>query len=494
MGLACALVASAPASAHAFVADGHRVIEAQAYKQLVAEGCDDDRGRHVPGDQVLREFIAAGLLDAPTCPGGSSDCESRRQSDPLSWWPPPHSDEPDMVLSRQFSREGQCFHFMAMSSDESVAAGADHSTTRCVDPRGGAENVSCGLVCSAYNSCIETLTTLAYNVAWADAEKARSSHEGLYELMHAVADSYSRAHVEREHGSGRIHYLRVWQPIAASPLANATQITRHAAPSDDRDDDTLDRFSTWDGHLCTYYTKLPYGAPTQCLTSEAKQAVSATKDLLCEVRAMRAEHAPRALSATEAVQSHTKLMRASARWPGFLARYFPHAHAELCTSDAYRGRQEREHVPRLVVAYSANYTYANPGDMLRNELGVRIFNEGTAFEPAVIRGHVGVGVLRSPLFGSVTTSTTNEPYVATSIDVLLPLGDVVTIGTTPLVFDIGLAKSTATFDVVARPLRVELAPLGALRGTWVGLAGPFEYYYFENVVRPSVGLAFGAVV
>jgi hypothetical protein len=489
-----ATVTLTASTAHAFVAQGHRVIESQAYKLLGRQGCDDGAGHTIPGEQVLRELMAAGLLDAPACPGGPSDCASRLVSDPLSWWPAPHSDEPDLVLARQFSREGQCFHFMAMSSDENVADGVAASSSECRDPSGGGvEHVSCGLVCSAYNSCIETITTLAFNVSWADPATARSSHEGLYELMHAVADSYSRAHVEREPDSGRIHFLRVWQPIAVSPLSDATKITRHAAPSDDRDDDYVDRFGTRDGHLCTYYENLPYGVPEACLTTEVRQAVAATKELLCDVHAMRGEHPRRAFDASESARSHTTRMLGSPRWAAFLAKYFPHAHAQMCSAAEYRGRQEREHVPRVIVGYSTNYTFGN--DILRNEVGLRIFSEGEVFEPAVVRANLGFGMLRSPVFHSVDASgVTDEPYLWNSIDVLLPVGDIFTIGTTPIDYEIGLARSTATFDVFARLLRLEISPVGALRGTWFSVTGPAEYYFLENVAHWSVGLAFGGVI
>lgn len=97
-----ALVTLTSSAAHAFVAQGHRVIESHAYKMLGVQGCDDGAGRTIPGEQVLRELRDAGLLDTPAYPGGPSDCSAHRLAQgaagpPFIW----NSRERDQIVREE---------------------------------------------------------------------------------------------------------------------------------------------------------------------------------------------------------------------------------------------------------------------------------------------------------------------------------------------------------------------------------------------------------
>src|SRR5579863_6653644 len=99
-----AAVISVASSGAAFTPQGHTVLEAMAYREL-GQGADDDRS-------ALAYLMNDGEIERPVCSNGPvGSCKDRFESDPLAFWPPPHTDSPDMILARQFSHVGQCFHF-----------------------------------------------------------------------------------------------------------------------------------------------------------------------------------------------------------------------------------------------------------------------------------------------------------------------------------------------------------------------------------------------
>ena len=214
LGVASALVATR--DAHAFKPEGHVVIEVMAYREL-GTGPDGD---------VLGSLIRDGALEAPVCFWNRSrDCMDRFESDPLAWWPAPHADAADMVLARQFSHSGQCFHFMAEQDDENGPHWVDPANPR--DP-----HVSYGLMWDAYLRCVNQLEWMLWRVV-ENPIAARKQAHGLYELMHAVMDSYSRAHTERDYDAWKgdvdptIEFLKIWQPTVGNPFSEESRNTRH---------------------------------------------------------------------------------------------------------------------------------------------------------------------------------------------------------------------------------------------------------------------------
>ena len=143
---------------------------------------------------VLADLTRDGVFEKPLCfESATDDCASRYTTDPLAWWLTPHTDAPDRILARQFDHIGQCFHFMAQSDDENGL----HYTTPSAN---GGPHAAYGLIWDAYDRCVDLLGSLVANVVQ-DPVAARANATGMYELMHAIMDSYSLAHVERDYAT-----------------------------------------------------------------------------------------------------------------------------------------------------------------------------------------------------------------------------------------------------------------------------------------------------
>ena len=172
--LGAALLA-APGWCLAFDTEGHRVIEALAYRTLL-EGGDG----LPPRPEVLRDLINDGALVPPICFGVDAPerCSEAVSENPLLAWPQPRTDRPDNDYSRQFSRPGQCVHFMAMLSDQGTV------------PLEG-RHVPRGLATTAVARCTNLIEDMMRQVVVVGGVPTRESGYGLYELMHAVSDSFS---------------------------------------------------------------------------------------------------------------------------------------------------------------------------------------------------------------------------------------------------------------------------------------------------------------
>ncbi|HEY1435792.1 MAG TPA: hypothetical protein VGG65_10470, partial [Thermoanaerobaculia bacterium] len=191
-----------PRLALAFDSKGHVVIEALVYRSLL-----EGRDGKPPRPDVLRDLFNDGDLAAPLCfgwdnhpPGFCADVTTN----PLLDWPRPLSDQPDAAFRRQFSDAGQCFHFMAKLEDAES------------DPIEG-RDIPRGLATSALVRCSDLLDDLMRQVVIDGGSGTRSSGYGLYELMHAVGDSFSGAHTQRQPETLRIEELRVWKPLTRLP-------------------------------------------------------------------------------------------------------------------------------------------------------------------------------------------------------------------------------------------------------------------------------------
>jgi len=266
-----------PGASLAFDAQGHVVIEALAYRSLL-EGHDGQP----PRPEVLRDLINDGALDPPICFGlGSNppeECRSAVSENPLLEWPEPLTDRPDNNYGRQFTDPGQCVHFMGMLSDEASA------------PLKG-RHVPRALATTAVARCINLLDDVVRQLVIVGGLATRDSGYGLYELMHAVTDSFSYAHTERRPGTHHIDFLRVWGPIgtlAYSRLSDyfAESPLQHDA-SDDRDSAYIRIFAEVNGRPCKELTNLPYTVPFACLSEEGELARQALVELLVVVHDLR---------------------------------------------------------------------------------------------------------------------------------------------------------------------------------------------------------------
>ena len=229
------------------------------------------------------------------------------EENPLLLWPRPRTDWPDAFFRRQFSDPGQCFHFMAMLADA-------HS-----GPLPGS-TIPRALATSAVVRCNPLLDDLVRQIVVDGGPGVRSSGNGLYELMHSVADSFSYAHTERAKG-GDVDYLRVWKPI--EKLAKIpTERSKNGPP---------EVFHTWDDHRdktyvierepehCEARTENPYDVTYECLSDEGDRARRALAELLVVVRDLRVAQ----LSAAPGTDTEPER---SAEWTAYRAKWFTPVH------------------------------------------------------------------------------------------------------------------------------------------------------------------------
>lgn len=176
-----------------------------------------------------------------------------------------------------------------------------------------------GLATTAVARCTNLVEEMMRQVVIVGGAATRESGYGLYELMHAVTDSFSYAHAERMPGTHEIDYLRVWGPVSGllvSRLSDyyAESPLQHDA-ADVRDSAYIRTFAVVKGRPCKELTDLPYTVPVACLSDEGDQARRALVELLVLVRNLRMEK----LRTTPGVHTDPQ---ASAAWKGFKARWF----------------------------------------------------------------------------------------------------------------------------------------------------------------------------
>ncbi len=105
-----------PLAAH--TTRGHNVIEAAAYKNLLKKNKGDiPRFPDYSGKEILEYLIAQRILRTPPCYPVSRQldpaCLNYMHQDSLRWLPVIGSGDMDAIMYRQFSENGQNFHFMA---------------------------------------------------------------------------------------------------------------------------------------------------------------------------------------------------------------------------------------------------------------------------------------------------------------------------------------------------------------------------------------------
>jgi hypothetical protein len=269
--------------AAAFELEGHEVIEAAAYKRLLATDLVPGTGPPaVSGRLLLARLMASGVLLPPPCFEASdpdSDCSrADRLDQPLGFWPLLGSGTPDLVLDRQLGQRGQCQHFMAKTSD---GLGP-------VDPRFG---VSRDLAVAAYVRCVR-LVGVVFDGILRDPYLAAWRVAGTYTLMHALEDSFSAAHVNRDAGFKIVHLMSWklidWPSYFAHGRGSFPAPTHHGV-TDERDKDYLEwKRTTPDGQRCDSFHH-PYAVPEVCLTPRAKAATAAVVALLVAVYRLRTD-------------------------------------------------------------------------------------------------------------------------------------------------------------------------------------------------------------
>jgi hypothetical protein len=335
-----AMLLAVPGTGGAFDTEGHEVIEALAYRTLL-EGGDGQP----PRPDVLRDLINDGALVPPICFGVGPDppraCRRAVSENPLLAWPQPRTDRPDNNYSRQFSKPGQCIHFMGMLADEDTVP---------LDGR----HVPRGLATTAVVRCTNLIEEMVRQVVVVGGVGTRESGYGLYELMHAVTDSFSNAHAERVPGTNRIDYLRVWGPVSGllvSALSDyyADSPLQHDA-ADVRDSGYIRNFAVIRGRPCKDLTDLPYTVPAVCLSEEGNLARQSLVELLVLVRDLRLEQR----ASTPGLLTEPQKSEA---WRRYVARWFTPVHP--CQGAECQAKQPAELVEASGMLFGAGATF-NP--------------------------------------------------------------------------------------------------------------------------------------
>jgi hypothetical protein len=460
--LVVAFATLASRRAAAFGLEGHEIIEATAYKRLLATDAIPGFDPPVSGRILLARLMATGVLLPPPCfdRAAGDDCTaSDRRETPLRFWPLLGSGTPDLVLDRQLGQRGQCQHFMAKTSDGLAP----------IDPRFG---VPGDLATAAYVRCtrlagvvLDGILRDPYLAAWRVA--------GTYSLMHALEDSFSAAHADRD-AQLRIVHLLSWTLIDwPSSLARGRwgfPPATHHRVTDDRDKDYLVWSGTApDGQPCRSI-RHPYAVPEACLTPRAKAAAAAVVAFLIVIYRARTDASgaahPASLFSSDEVRRD---------WLAFLDDHVAGVAAPAELPDAPRSPLPRSDVLVGVQGLAGDHLW-----------GVGLWNAKLFFARPVIPFALGV----TGAVAYARGDTTRYLAGAVGLSLLLPLVRRFTIGAAPA----GLRVACDTHfdgcaaDVVATAGLV-LIPIGD--AVWIGVEGPQYSWTAREWGRTWFGLSVG---
>lgn len=320
---AAALGTAGPAAGFQIV--GHDVIEGRAYHKIVANE-KTERGERIraaagtgfpDGHALLEHLIGEHYLSLPY------------GREPLEGLPFLGSGRADLIFSRQFSSNGQCFHFMAQRQDvrtDEWEVGAPDG----VKP-------PAGMTRDAYQRCISVLTRLVERLL--NPPDGDRDPQDTYAVIHMITDSFSDAHSERVKEEQLI-YLKPWRLTAWPNLANPLPPYHkwehflsldHHQVFDDRDWDFASRSADTDadpGDPACEKRKHPYLWGPDCISPKGEAAVDAVADFLFVLA-----HMDRTGSSAERhiiAEDDGRLLdtEAAALWKVFLEAHFKHVLAE----------------------------------------------------------------------------------------------------------------------------------------------------------------------
>ncbi len=431
------------------------MIEATAYRTL-AEGRDGNP----PRPEVLRDLVNDGALDPPWCFGRGDapprDCRDAAASNPLLFWPQPETDRPDAFFRRQFSDAGQCFHYMGTLGDA------------LSDPLPGTD-VPRALATRAIVRCNDLLDGLLRQVVVDGGPGTRRSGFGLYELMHAVGDSFSGSHTDRAETG--VASLRVWKPIekiAGLPTERSKKIPDSAFH---KWDDHRDKTYVLEGGVeaCETRTANPYDVPYECLSPEGESARRALAELLVVVRDLR-------LAQLAAPKGADTKPEASGAWRAYRTRWFTPVHA--CAGEECGARQPQEISPG---------TYAFLGLGTRYDPTAGVFDVGA--RASVLRYAEDINPfvyeLAATLGYRAAKEGSGQGVFGISFDFVLPVGFKAAVGFTPAEVRTVFGGTGGGAEVVTRLLRFDYK---LSDGVQLSLSAPLEV----NWRKPRADWSFGA--
>ena len=460
-------------AAQAFDPDGHEVVEALGYRDLIAR--DHVADTKVSGAQIIAYLIRRGFLARPRCfdvkPGDLACPDQARREDPVDFWPILGTGSQDLLLSRQFGSRGQCFHFMADTRD------AD-------SPRGPSV--------VAYQRCLRLATSL-FDEILRDPYVASIRGRGTYVLMHMMADSFSRAHVERGPDL-HIHHLKVWT------LRNDFLFDIHKfeprfqhALIDRRDKGFIDDDRVVDGKPCGKVVA-PYELRPACLSPDGKAAVETLTDFLVTLYVV-AHHAGGAAEGAgglappvnlehEQGKTHpmnpTSLDEPFARdhWQALLERHFVSDSAPVLLDKQHD--DERGWEPNLLVA-----------GVYRQDTSGNGWDAGARLAwLQVVRQALPLIPLESATLGYGSFGDEGRWLARVEMSFLMPIWDRLGIGFSPVSFGFSCASDFSSCRGDALTLPARLSYFSDL-GFWVDVTGP-EYSWVDRVWSYRMGLTVGA--
>jgi len=466
--IAASLVAMlVSATCLAFDSKGHVVIEALAYRTLI-EGHDVTP----PQPDVLRDLFNDGALDPPICfglgPAPPGYCVDPAKTNPLLEWPRPLTDQPDAAFRRQFSDPGQCFHFMATFDD---AKAGDIEGTEI--PR--------GLATSAIVRCRDLMHTLLRQVVVVGGPATRRSAYGLYEMMHAIGDSFSGAHSERKAGTHAIEYLRIWKPLERL-VGIPTERTKGVPAA---------VFHTWNDHRdkeyvleeravptasgaepkkCKDLTSFPYEVPFECLSESGDQARQALVELLVLVRNLRREHLAGGAGAASTAPEQSEA------WRAYEEKWFTAAYA--CQNGECAVKQPPDLLPGAYGTLGLGFIYNGSRKFFDVTARGSLVRYSWELNPFVysVQGDIGYRHF---------SSGDDSAIAGLSLDLVVPIGRRADLGFTPGEFRVAFGGAKNGTDFTTRLFRFDWR---AGDRTFLTFTGPMEVNWRRPAVEWSLGV------
>lgn len=463
----------APSQAH--TTRGHNVLEAAAYKSLLKKKTGDiPQFPEYSGKEILDYLIAQRILRVPPCypfdGRENHSCAVYVGEDSLPWLPVTGSGDMDGIMYRQFSTNGQNFHFMAAPSD------IYHDPE--IDERTGAPR---GLSDQAYPRVLRSMTAMFYELL-VNRDRARDQYRDIYALIHTVGDSYSEAHTQRDSATWEIGYLKPWQATAWQPYLvhwsgwkHFFSDNHHAFPTDSRDKQYFKEEFVKPEEI-DYYDRNPYFVPRYFLNERGLRGADAIEDLLVTTFAV-VKHEE---GHTEAGLSEY----ANEAWKDFLNRHF-RSSTDTVTIKNLRldiaPRQEQEWRPLTMIGIRPR-TRSVP-DSKDVMLTINFGKAPSALDPFAFAGGAEVGSRflpdRTLFVGSVSFSLYLWLY-----------SDILSWGFDPSVVEVSSDGKELLVDPMASFLRFDAY---IARRVWLSIEGlrySFKSGFRSKEISLTIGVTF----
>jgi hypothetical protein len=308
----------------------------------------------------------------------------------------------------------------------------------------------------------------------------RSSAYGLYELMHAIGDSFSGAHSARREGDRAIEYLRVWKPlekIARLPMERSAGIPAAVFHTwnDGRDKEYVaeDRVvvlnGKGEGRKCGDLTEHPYEVPFECLAEHGEQARQSLVELLVLVRDLRLERLAGGGDGAESFPERSE------QWRSYEDKWFRPAYE--CYDAECAAKQPADLAPGAYRSLGLGFSYNTSRHFFDVTARGALLRYSWELNPFIYQIQGDVGYRRS-------NDGAESGIAGLSLDLILPIGKRSSLGFTPGEFRAAFGGSTSGSDLTSRFFRFDYRMSDRL---FLTFTGPLEV----NWRRPAVEWAFG---